>query len=83
MNFQANLKSVLAFLGLVVTNAFADWMADGAVWPTSLSEGLRWALTIVGGTLLVRQTPNFYTVPQLQQKLTVAKERVDNGKQPT
>lgn len=43
-------KAVLAFLGLVVTNAVADLMQDGHPFPTNWGDAARWLLTIVVAT---------------------------------
>lgn len=51
------VKALLAFLGILVTNAFAD-LQSGRPWPENGGEWLRWGLTIVGGTYLVYRIPN-------------------------
>lgn len=51
-------KSILAFLGLLVTNVSTELMKNGTVVPTTVGDGLRWAITMIAGTWLVYQVPN-------------------------
>lgn len=50
-------KAILAFLGLLATNAATDLMQSGEPWPADGGEILRWLISIVAGTWLVYQVP--------------------------
>lgn len=58
MNWQHYWKSILAFAGLVATNASASLMQTGEPWPTDGGQWARWAVTTVAGTWLVYQKRN-------------------------
>lgn len=52
-DWQHYWKSICAFVVLVATNATTDLMQDGNPWPSTGAEWARWAVSILGGTLLV------------------------------
>lgn len=51
-------KSILAFLGLVATNAAASLMQYEVPWPLTGGDWARWLVSIVAGTWLVYRVPN-------------------------
>ena len=53
MNLRHYWKAILAFGGLVVTNASASLMESGEPWPADGAQWARWGVTIVAGTALV------------------------------
>lgn len=61
MNFAAVWKAILAFVSLVVTNAIADWQAQGSPFPHSLGDVVRWVLTSLVGTVVVYLKANTTT----------------------
>lgn len=52
------IKSVLTFLGMVITNAAVDLMQSGKPWPETPADWLRWAVSILLVTWIVYQVPN-------------------------
>ncbi|WPH57663.1 hypothetical protein [Mycobacterium phage WXIN] len=52
-NWQHHWKAILAFLTLVATNAATDLMQSGNPWPSNGGEWVRFAVSTVGGTLIV------------------------------
>lgn len=51
-------KSVLTFLGLVLTNAAIDLMQSGKPWPEKPGDWIRWGVSIFLVTWIVYRVPN-------------------------
>lgn len=52
-NWQHYWKAICAFAVLVATNAATDLTTSGTPWPATGGDWVRWAVSIVGGTLVV------------------------------
>jgi len=52
------VKSILAFVALVVTNLVANYVNSGTATPQDASEWVTAVLTTVAGTFAVYQWPN-------------------------
>ena len=65
------VKSILAFLALVLTNVATQLTTTGTAWPTDGGEWVRFAVTTVLGTWLVYQVPNRTSDPVVAQTQSV------------
>lgn len=65
MKFSEITKTVVAFLGLLVTNAVASLMESGEPWPTNGGQWARWAISTIVGTLGVYGLPNTTKEPEV------------------
>lgn len=58
MNWQHYWKSIMAFLGAVLTNVATRLIINGEPWPTNVRDGLAFAGTTALSTWLVYQKAN-------------------------